>query len=184
MGWERLWNTHRVVKFPDVAADERDTLEQFLDFHRQSVLQALDGVSDTAAAARLLPATNLTIGGIVKHLARVEDLWFQDKLLGVPMPEPWASAPDEPDWEIHSSRDDTVSDLRALYAAACERSRHAASAHSDLGDRAARPSFGGGPVSLRWILVHMIEETAQHRGHLDLLRDALAHDSHSPGRGA
>lgn len=89
-----------MVRFPDVAADERATLEQFLDFHRACVLSALDGVSDDAAATALLPATSLTIGGIVKHLAHAEDFWFQRKLRGVPMPEPWASAPmdTDPDW--------------------------------------------------------------------------------------
>lgn len=165
-----------MVKFPDVAAGERDTLEQFLDFHRHRVLQVLDEVSDDNAASRLLPATNLTIGGIVKHLAHVEDLWFQKKLLGLAMPEPWASAPldADPDWDFNSSRDEPVAKVRALYLAACERSRRAAAACSNLDHRAAQPSFGAGPVSLRWILVHMIEETAQHRGHLDLLRDVLA----------
>ncbi|BCJ75879.1 mini-circle protein [Catellatospora sp. IY07-71] len=170
-----------MVRFPDIAADERDTLEQFLDFHRYCVLSALDGLSDDDAAAQLLPATNLTIGGIIKHLARVEDGWFQEKLLGVPMPEPWASAPHDtqPGWEFHFSRDDSVPELRALYVAACQRSRHAASTCPNLSHRAAKPSFGAGPVSLRWILVHMIEETAQHRGHLDLLRDVLARRSNS-----
>jgi uncharacterized protein DUF664 len=55
-----------VVKFPGTAADERDTLEQFLDFHRHRVLEALDGLSPDEAAAALLPATDLTIAGIVK----------------------------------------------------------------------------------------------------------------------
>ncbi|MFF5217370.1 DinB family protein [Micromonospora sp. NPDC000442] len=164
-----------MVKFPDVAADERSTLEQFLDFHRQCVLDTLDGLGHDDAAARLLPATQLTIGGIVKHLARVEDLWFQEKLLGAPVPEPWASAPldADPDWDFHSAGEDSPADLCALYAAVCQRSRRAAAGFADLSDHAAKPSFGGGPVSLRWIFVHMIEETAQHRGHLDLLRDAL-----------
>ncbi|MEV2240636.1 DUF664 domain-containing protein [Micromonospora sp. NPDC049891] len=171
-----------MVKFPDVAADERSTLEQFLDFHRQCVLDTLDGLSHVDAAATLLPATELTIGGIVKHLARVEDFWFQEKLLGVPPPEPWASAPldVDPDWDFHSAGQDSPADLHELYAAACRRSRRAAAGCSNLSDRAARPSFGGGPVSLRWIFVHMIEETAQHRGHLDLLRDALARRAAAP----
>ncbi|MEV4414843.1 DinB family protein [Catellatospora sp. NPDC049609] len=164
-----------MIDYPDIAAGERATLEQFLDFHRSCVLDALDGLSGDDAAARLLPATSLTIGGIVRHLARVEDGWFQETLLGVPLPEPWASAPGagEPDGEFRFSPADSVSDLRTLYLAACDRSRRAAATCASLDDRAARPSFGVGPVSLRWLLVHMIEETAQHRGHLDLLRDVL-----------
>ncbi|MBQ1047377.1 DinB family protein [Micromonospora sp. C51] len=174
-----------MVGFPDVAADERSTLEQFLDFHRQCVLDTLDGLGRDDAATRLLPATDLTIGGIAKHLARVEDLWFQERLLGVPAPEPWASAPldVDPDWDFHSARQDSPADLAALYAVACQRSRRAAACFVDLSDRAAKPSFGGGPVSLRWIFLHMIEETAQHRGHLDLLRDALARRARSSAAG-
>jgi uncharacterized damage-inducible protein DinB len=172
-----------VIGFPELAAGERATLEQFLDFHRRCVLEAIDGVSDVEAAASPLPATSLTIGGIVKHLARMEDIWFQRKLRGAPMPEPWASAPwdTDPDWDFHSSCHDSVSDIRALYAAACERSRSTAAGAPDLQQLAAQPSFGKGLVSLRWIFVHMIEETAHHRGHLDLLRDALRHEEPTPG---
>ena len=152
-------------------------LEQFLDFHRHSVLAVLEGTSDVDAARAFLPATKLTIGGIVKHLSHVEDLWFQKKLLGVAMPEPWASAAldVDPDWDFNSARHDSVEQVRALYIASCERSRIAAGAFRHLDSLAAQPSFGAGPVSLRWIFLHMIEETAQHRGHLDLLRDASTH---------
>jgi hypothetical protein len=80
-----------VVDYPNVAADERTMLEQFLDYHRHGVLAALADVSDVDAGRELLPASRLTIGGIVKHLGHVEDLWFQQKLLGLPKPEPWAS---------------------------------------------------------------------------------------------
>jgi hypothetical protein len=60
-----------------------------------------------------------------------------------------------------------------LYLAACDRSRSVAAEAADLEATAALPSFGKGPVSLRWLYLHMIEETAQHRGHLDLLLDAI-----------
>jgi uncharacterized damage-inducible protein DinB len=153
-----------------LTADERTTLEHVLDAHRHAVLRALDDLRDDDAAATLLPATDMTIGGIVKHLAHMEDLWFQEKLRGVPMLERWVEKAD-PDWDFHSAREDSVGDLRTLYAAACARSRSAAALFPDLDHLAARTSFGGKLVSLRWILVHMIEETAQHRGHLDLLRD-------------
>jgi uncharacterized damage-inducible protein DinB len=166
-----------VVDFPEVAADERTTLEQFLDFHRGRVLEVLADTSDADAARAFLPATKLTIGGIVKHLGHVEDIWFQKKLLGVAMPEPWASAAwdADRDWDFNSAQHDSVEQIRALYLAACERSRAAAGAFPHLDSLAAQPSFGAGPVSLRWIFLHMIEETAQHRGHLDLLRDASTH---------
>ncbi len=116
----------------------------------------------------------LTIGGVVKHLAWAEDRWFQGKLLGVDLPEPWSSAPlaIDPDWPFHSSAGDTVAELVDLYTSACDRSRRACAGVS-LDAVAVQPSFGEGPANLRWLLVHMIDETARHAGHIDLLRDAL-----------
>lgn len=150
-------------------------LEQFLDFHRAAVVSALDGVTDEEAARRVLPATELTVGGIVKHLAAVEDLWFSHMLLDAPSAEPWRSAPfdQDPDWEFHSAADDSVSELRALYLQSCAASRAVAGRIDSLETPAARVAFGDKLVSLRWIYLHLIEETAQHRGHLDLLLDAL-----------
>jgi uncharacterized damage-inducible protein DinB len=161
--------------FPEVAAGERAMLAQFLDFHRAAVVEVLDGVTDVEAAARVLPATELTVGGIVKHLAAMEDLWFSHKLLDVPSAEPWRSAPfdQDPDWEFHSAAEDSVAELRQLYLSACEASRRVTAEFGSLDDRAARPSFGDKMVSLRWIYLHMLEETSQHRGHLDLLVDAI-----------
>ncbi|MFI5728946.1 DinB family protein [Kribbella sp. NPDC051587] len=161
--------------YPDVTAGERDSLEQFLDFHRNGVLRTLDEVTDAEATAQVLPATGLTIGGIVKHLASVEDLWFNHKLLDAPSAEPWRSAPfdQDPDWEINSARDNIVAELRRLYVDACAASRAITATFGALDDRAKRGSFGGQNVSLRWVYLHMIEETAQHRGHIDLLMDAV-----------
>ena len=68
---------------------------------------------------------------------------------------------------------DTGDEVLELYAAACTRSRDAVAQCDSLGRVAAVTSFGRGPVNLRWILVHMIDETARHAGHLDLLRDSL-----------
>ncbi|RZT27756.1 uncharacterized protein DUF664 [Kribbella sp. VKM Ac-2569] len=161
--------------YPNVTADERRSLEQFLDFHRAGVLQTLDDVSDTEATTRLFPATELTVGGIVKHLAAMEDLWFSHKLLDVPSAEPWRSAPfdQDPDWEFHSAAGNTVAELRELYENACDASRKIAAQVESLDELAVRASFGEKLVSLRWIYLHMLEETAQHRGHLDLLMDAV-----------
>ncbi|MFD7154320.1 DUF664 domain-containing protein [Kribbella sp. NPDC059898] len=160
---------------PAVAAPERRSLEQFLDFHRAGVLRTLDEVTDAEAAARPLPATDLTVGGVVKHLAAMEDLWFSHKLLDVPSAEPWRSAPfaSDPDWEFHSAGANSVAELRELYEQACAASRATAGRVASLDELAARGSFGGQLVSLRWIYLHMLEEVAQHRGHLDLLMDAV-----------
>lgn len=154
---------------------ERVALEQFLDLNRQTVLAKLVDLDKSEASARLLKATDLTVGGIVKHLAWGEDRWFQGRLLGVKLPEPWASAPlaHDPDWPFRSAQHDPVEEIVRLYKASCDRSRAAAARFDSLDALAVVPSRGMGPVSLRWILVHMIEETARHAGHLDLLRDAI-----------
>ena len=155
--------------------DERTALEQFLDQYRRIVASRLADLDQAQSSARVLEATDLTVAGIVKHLAWAEDHWFQARLLGLVLPEPWASAPlaDDPDWPFHSSRDDSVDEVLSLYASACTRSRAAAGRFDSLDAVAAVPSYGKGPVNLRWILVHMIDETARHAGHLDLLRDAI-----------
>jgi len=161
---------------PDLQpADERTALTQRLDHCRDTVVANVIDLSDAQTSAHLLPATEMTVGGIVKHLAWVEDHWFQARLLGRALPEPWASAPLDaaPDWPFRSSVEDSVDDLVATYRDACERSRRATAAHESLDAVAHRPSFGVGPVNLRWVLVHLSTETARHAGHLDLLRDAI-----------
>ena len=162
--------------FPDLRpADERAALVQRLDYYRHAVIHHLGSIDDADASRRVLDATQLTMGGIVKHLAWAEDHWFQARLLGVDLPEPWASAPlaNDREWPFHSAHRDSVERLIDLYSASCERSRAAADSFESLDAVAALPSFGKGPVNLRWILGHMIAETACHTGHLDLLHDAI-----------
>lgn len=91
------------------------------------------------------------------------------------MPAPWnQSGADDGDHAFRLQPGDTVEGVLAMYGAACDRSRSAVAAIPNLDSRAAVPSFGKGPVNLRRILVHMIDETARHAGHLDLLCDTLA----------
>lgn len=156
--------------------DERAALVQRLDHYRAIATAALVDVPWDEASVRLLPATDMTIAGIVRHLAWAEDRWFQGRLLGSKMPEPWgAPGADDPDHSMRLVPGDTTDRISELYASACERSRAAVDRCDSLDDLAAVPSFGIGPVNLRWILVHMIDETARHAGHLDLLRDCLTH---------
>ena len=159
---------------PDLAADERATLEQFLDFYRAVMLRKVGGLEAADMARAPLGTTSLTLGGLIKHLALVEDSWFQETLLGGPMPEPWASAPfdSDHDWDFHSASEDSPAELARLYSEACARSRRAAATFESLDAEAARQRKGQ-PISLRWIFVHMIEETARHAGHADLIREAI-----------
>jgi hypothetical protein len=154
--------------------DERTALVQRLDQYRAISFAALIDLTWEQASTRLLPATGLTIAGIVKHLAWAEDRWFHGRLLGTPMPVPWDSpSADDPDASMRLAPGDTIDNIAELYSSACERSRVAVSRCDSLDQVAVVPSFGIGPVNLRWILVHMIDETARHAGHLDLLRDCV-----------
>lgn len=149
--------------YPDLQpATERVALQQYLEFGRRAVVLRIDDLDDDSAARQPLPATTLTVGGTVKHLAWVEDRWFVGKLLGQPLPEPWRSAPmaDEPDWPFESSRNDSVADVVALYRDACQRSRDAVARYDSLDAVDAAISFGRAPVTLRWLMVHMVQETA------------------------
>lgn len=165
--------TGDALEDPDLQpADERTALVQRLDQYRGIARAALLGLEWEEASTRLLPATDLTIAGIVRHLAWAEDRWFQGRLLGVEMPAPWdAPGADDPDHAMRLAPGETIDGIVQLYSSACSRSRSALSRCDALGHIAAVPSFGIGPVNLRWILVHMIDETARHAGHLDLLRD-------------
>lgn len=102
----------------------------------------------------------------------MEDSWFVVRFEGQPDPEPWASvdwAADH-DWEFHSAVDEPLADSVALYEIACRRSRVVTAAHQldDVAVDTSRHVF-----NLRWMLVHLIEETARHLGHLDILRELL-----------
>jgi Protein of unknown function (DUF664) len=163
------------TEHPDLRPeDERTALVQRLDQYRAIATAALIDLEWEEASTRPLPATDLTIAGIVKHLAWAEDRWFQGRLLGVEMPAPWdVPGADDPDHAMRLAPGDTIDGIIQLYSSACSRSRTALIRCDSLSDVAAVPSFGIGPVNVRWILVHMIDETARHAGHLDLLRDRL-----------
>lgn len=161
---------------PPVQADEREALSAFLDFHRATLLWKVEGLSQEQLATAAVPSSDLTLAGLLKHLALVEDSWFQEVFLGRPLPEPWASAPwdDDPDWEFHTAPSDDPAHLVALYRDAVDRSRRVVAVASSLDELSVKPDKREEkPFSLRWILLHMIEETARHCGHADLLREAI-----------
>ena len=159
---------------PDVDADERTALVQLLDYHRATMLGKAEGL-DAAGLAHRLPPSSLTLGGLLKHLALNEDSWFSERFAGSPALPPWNEVPwdDDPDWEFRTASDDEPEALRSLYREACERSRAAVAAAGDLDQPSAWVDREGRRWSLRAILLHMIEETARHNGHADLLREAV-----------
>jgi uncharacterized damage-inducible protein DinB len=151
--------------------DERTTLTTMLDYARDTVSAKCAGLSDADARQAPLPTSPLTtISGLVGHLRRVEHHWIEVVLLGEPDREPWADS-DDPDLEMRMALEIPLQELLADYRARCDRHR-AAIAGLDL-DTPSRGelSWRTEPVTLRWILLHLIEETARHNGHIDILRE-------------
>ncbi len=162
---------------PDFDADERTLLTGFLDYHRATLRWKAAGLTKAQMAQRV-GASDLTLAGLVKHLALVEDTWFTFRFAGQAEPEPWASVDwdADRDWDWHSAADDTPEQLFAVWREAIERSRyHVGRALAEGGaDQLARQEcLDGVRPNLRWILLHMIEEYARHNGHADLLREAV-----------
>lgn len=160
---------------PAFHLDEWSMLHAFLDYHRATLVGKVEGLSQTQMN-QTHPPSSLTLGGLVKHLALVEDSWFTERFAGHGSPAPWTDVDwdADPDWEFHTSVDDTPEELLALYDAACARSRAVLDAATSLDDRSVATSRDSGEhFSLRWIVCHMIEETARHNGHADLLREAI-----------
>jgi hypothetical protein len=151
-------------------AGEPEMLTNVLDWYRAAVERKVADVDDRLAHTSPV-RSGTTIAGLVKHLALVEDSWFTDRFAGGPEPEPWASAPwdEDPDWEFHTAIEEPLADVVGLYREACDRSRHVVVGRS-LDDLAAG---GRRPFTLRYATVHLIEETARHLGHVDILREYL-----------
>ncbi|GAA4804585.1 DinB family protein [Nocardioides caeni] len=154
--------------------DERTSVTAFLDYFRATLLAQCDGVDATGLARPLAPST-MTLGGLLKHLAYVEDFWFGIVLAGRPPAPPWDTVDwkADGDWDWHSAVDDSPEELRALLLATIERSREVMAAVDSLDQRAAgqHPGARDRTFTARWIMLHMIEEYARHCGHADLLRE-------------
>lgn len=155
------------------SADERTMLNAFLDYYRAAMFDIADGLDATQMSQRLEPST-LTIGGLLHHLAIVEEWWFNEVLANNPQSEPWASAPweDDRDWDFTVASELDPDVIRDRYREAIEVSRRLESEAESL-DVVSVKERDGEPFSLRWILVHMIEETARHAGHGDLIRESI-----------
>ena len=162
------------IPWPAIDADERAMLIGFLDGNRTVLTRKASGL-DAQQLSQTLPPSDLTLGGLVKHMAAVEDGWFENYFAGRDMPEPWASVDwdADPDWELHSAADDSFEELMALFNAGCDRSRRVVSDTASLDELSVEAKYEGKRYSLRWILVHMIEEYARHAGHADLLRQSI-----------
>jgi uncharacterized damage-inducible protein DinB len=151
--------------------DERGTLATMLDYTRATVhVKCAEASDEDARAAPLATSPLMTLKGLVNHLRWVEHSWFETRFLGEADRGPWTE--DDPDREFRIAVDEPMADLLAEYERQCDQSREITEAHG-LDERSAMTIDTGDTVSLRWIVLHMIEETARHNGHIDIIRETL-----------
>jgi uncharacterized damage-inducible protein DinB len=159
--------------YPPYAGTERETIVGYLDYYRELVIDKAGGLTREQANTRLMPST-LTLIGLIHHLAFVEQWWFHEFFEGDDRLEPWASI----DWEQDSDREMSMSSelepdlVIERYRNAFETSRRITEATESV-EQLSVMDRDGEHRSLRWILVHMIEETARHCGHADLIRESI-----------
>ncbi len=164
-----------------MAGGEVATLLGFLDFQRATLEWKCRGLDDDQLRHRQPPSTN-SLGGLLRHLASVEDFWFTEVVAGAPVSEPWT----EPipgsghtrNWGWPGAGDFSGDELRALWSERVEHSRTVVADRLSADGPAAldrtHAAWGGqGFPSLRWVLVHMVEEYARHNGHADVLRESI-----------
>ena len=161
---------------PPLAGTEVEHLLGALDRLRATFRWKTGGL-DAAGLSGRIASSDLTLGGLVKHLACVEDVMFTVKLAGVAPGEPWQSIDwdENPRWDFTSAADDTPEELYALWDGAVARSRdRVAKALADGGlDHVAHIAAGGVHASLRRLVCDLIEEYGRHTGHADLLRESV-----------
>jgi uncharacterized damage-inducible protein DinB len=167
----------QIITHPPVAGTEQDTLVGELERVR-GYLAWKSGNLDAAGLRATLGPSTMTLGGLVKHLALVEDEYFTRRLLGQELGAPWDAVDwdADPDWEWHSAAQDSPDELYALWRAAVDRSRAAlaqALASGGLDQAIALSWPDGRTPSRRRLLVDVIEEYARHVGHADLIRESI-----------
>lgn len=162
---------------PPIAAGEVETLLGFLDYQRATLEWKTRGL-DAAGLQTKVAASSMTLGGLLKHMWWVERYWFAKRLRAVDPGSAWSSIDwkANPNWEWDSAAEDSPEVLRALWQQAVADSRADVTAvlsEGGLDQLAATPWPDGTSPSLRWIVVHMIEEYSRHNGHADIMREAI-----------
>jgi hypothetical protein len=159
---------------PTLVADERAQIEEFLDTNRAELAETLEGLTDEQARRRLVPSLTTPLG-LVKHVTWAEQVWFHVSLAGHTRDELGIPHENDPSWEV--TEEDTIDAVLDRYRRVCAEAREIAAAYG-LDDLVLHNRRG--PLTLRWLYLHMIEETARHAGHADILREQiLAADSSS-----
>jgi hypothetical protein len=156
---------------PDPIAPERVALRQWLDYHRATLMMKATGVNDEGARRTVTPG-GLTLLGLVRHLTDVERYWFEWFFMGDDSADPYYWTDDNPDGDHFAPPEATIHEALGTYGSTCQRSREIEATALSLDQVSVRLHRVDGAIDLRWIMLHMIEETARHNGHADLLREA------------
>jgi hypothetical protein len=155
--------------FDAYTADERALLDAYLDYHRQTLLWKCSGLTEEQLKTASVEPSNLTLLGLVRHLAEVERGWFRKWVAGLPV-DPIYCSDANPDGDFDDvAGADAQADL-ARYVQECQAAREAV---ADLSLDFTFLSRRSRQLSLRWVYLHMIEEYARHNGHADLIRERI-----------
>ncbi len=156
---------------PPLVADERATLEGWLDFYRATLAQKCAGLTEEQLRTASAPPSPLTLQGLVQHMAEVERNWFRRVLLGQRVPAVWdpTADPDGTDDGFDLSDDVSSAEATAVWQREVDAARRAVAGR----DLDSCSPFAGAEVTLRWIYSHMAAEYARHCGHADLLRERI-----------
>ena len=156
---------------PPFVADERTQLVGWLDLQRALVHWKCEGLSEEDAHRAVLPSSPLmTMAGVVSHLRWVEQTWFEVLFLGGPADGPqFDETVEDRDMMVEGI---PLAQLLAEYEQQCARSNEIIAAHA-MDDVGRHPDYGSAGATLRWMLIHMVEETARHVGHQDAIRELL-----------
>jgi uncharacterized damage-inducible protein DinB len=154
---------------PPYVAGERAMLESWLEYHRATLAWKCEGLDDAQLRQRAVPPSPLSLIGLVRHMADVECNWFRRVLGGEDLPGIYWTD-DDPDADFNDVDTADVQEAFTAWRAECEHARRNAAAADSLDVTGQRR---GEAVTLRWILVHMIEEYARHNGHADFLRERI-----------
>jgi hypothetical protein len=156
---------------PPLEAGERAMLTAFLDLQRATLAHKCDGLPDDQLRVQAVPPSKLSLLGLIRHMAEVERNWFGPLLAGEPMGGIWAPGAElNVEAAFDGVPDADVAAAFATWEAECERARRLTDAAESLEVTGMR---GGARFSLRWVIVHLIEEYARHNGHADLIRERL-----------
>ena len=148
---------------------EKETLLGFLDNNRAVMVWKLEGLSEKDARRPMVESGTSALG-LVKHLAWVEYWWFAFNFAGEEVDFPWSD--DDPDADFRIEEDETIADIVTLYEDAVS---HSNMIMDDAGLDDIAENDERGQRSMRWIIGHMVEETARHAGHADIVRELIDH---------